>query len=389
MFYFMYIFIANGLTDWMSDVLHARFLGFQTLDYLMVALCIVSAWLLDKLTQRIIQRLQKHNHKAGKEPKAIYAAMIDALSKPLHLLFQTLGCCLWLFAITPPEWAISVFKILQLIAQSLGSWCVIWYLMRVTDASVSIALRSPKTKPSDAMILPMIRGVIKFALAASGILFILQHLGYSISSILAGLGIGGAAVALAAKDTIANFFGSLVVFFDHPFDTGDWVTFGDVEGIVEEIRIRTTLIRSFDGSVIMVPNSTLTSANIKNFERRQLRRLDANFGVVYSTTAEQIETIVSEIKKYTKTHPDILGPKYYIGFAGFGDSSLDIYVTVYSTRIAWADFCEVRQTFLLAVMRIVAAAGTSFAFPTRTLDLPKTPFPMPAAPDMPAEEAQS
>ena len=351
-------------------------------NILIVITCIIGALLLDKLTQWIIGKVQKKVEADEKLKKSIFRGpLLTAAAKPLHALLLTLGCGLGLLIIEPPSWGKEIFAIITLILKAITIWCVVWYLLKVTDqVTEHLKIKATTTDSSlDDMLVPILRGVSKTIIVAIGILLVVQNMGYSISSLIAGLGLGGAAIALAAKDTIANLFGSLVVFLDRPFDLGDWVMFNGVEGTVEEIRIRTTLVRAFDGSIIMVPNASLTSANINNFQRRSLRRLDANFGVYYSTKPEQVEKIVADLKQYIADHQDLFGPKCYIGFSGFGDSSLDIFVMVYTYKTDLYNFCDVRQKFLLEIMHIVERNGTGFAFPTRTLEFAPNSAPMPIA----------
>ena len=150
---------------------------------------------------------------------------------------------------------------------------------------------------------------------------------------------------------------------------GDWISINGVEGEVCEIRIRTTLIRTVENSIITIPNSQLTSTHIDNFGRRTSRRMDCSFGVYYNTTADQIESIVSQITQHVLDHQDIFTSTYWIAFNGFGDSSLDISVTVYTHETSKAKHMALKQQFLVTIMRIVEANGTGFAFPTRTLDM--------------------
>ena len=340
-------------------------------DILILVGCLLGALLLDKLTQWFAKRIEK-KLQAKKKTAAYAAVFLTSLKKPLHLLFMTIGCTFGLFLIDTPSWGTEVFAAIKNILGGIAIWCVVWYLLFITDKIADLMGDKANETSSkiDDMAVPIIRGLVKFIIISIGALVIIQNLGYSVSSILTGLGIGGAAVALASKDTLANFFGAIVVFIDHPFDLGDWVQLNGVEGTVEEIRMRTTLIRTFDHSVVTIPNSLLSNTSINNYQRRKLRRLDSNFGVLYSTKAAQIEKIVADLKAYVAANPEMFSPNCYIGFGGFGDSSLDIFVTVYSVKTAWADFCVVRQTFLLEIMRIVENAGTGFAFPTRTLDFP-------------------
>ena len=364
----------------LEKILNYSFLDISVKDLLIIILCVLCALMFDKFSQWVIKKIQKRIENDTSKKRSVFSGpLLTAAAKPLHALLLTLGCGLGLLIIDPPSWGIELFSVITLILKAITIWCVVWYLLKVTDqVTEHLTYRASQTESTlDDMMIPIVRGVSKFIIVAIGVLLVVQNMGYSISSLIAGLGLGGAAIALAAKDTIANLFGSLVVFLDHPFDLGDWVSFNGVEGTVEEIRVRTTLIRTSDGSVVMVPNATLTSANINNMQRRKLRRLDANFGVYYSTKADQVEQIVADLKQHIADHQDVFGPKCYIGFSGFGDSSLDIFVMVYTYKTALADFCEVRQEFLLEIMRIVERNGTGFAFPTRTLEFAPDSAPMP------------
>ena len=373
------------MPEWIETVLNFSVVEISVSDILIIVSCIIGALLFDKLTRWMIGRLQKRLEANPKAKRSLFTGpLLTAAAKPLHALLLTLGCGLGLLIIDPPSWGVDVFRVITLILKAITIWCVVWYLLKVTDqVTEHLAHKASQTEDTlDDMMIPILRGVSKFIIVAIGVLLVVQNMGYSVSSLIAGLGLGGAAIALAAKDTIANLFGSLVVFLDRPFDLGDWVIFNGVEGTVEEIRVRTTLVRAFDGSVVMVPNASLTSANINNMQRRELRRLDANFGVYYSTTAEQVDNIVAELKQYVQDHPETFGPNYYIGFSGFGDSSLDIFVLVYTYKTGLAGFCEVRQQFLLEIMHTVERNGTGFAFPTRTLEWASN---SPAAPRLPVE----
>ena len=155
--------------------------------------------------------------------------------------------------------------------RAITIWCIIWYLLLVTDkVTLFAAKKAGETEDKlDDMIVPMVSGTVKVILVTIGVLLVVQNLGYSVSSLITGLGIGGAALALASKDTLANMFGALVVFLDRPFNVGDWISLNGFEGTVEEIRFRTTMIRTFDNSLVMMPNSYLTNACVNNWERRE------------------------------------------------------------------------------------------------------------------------
>ncbi len=355
----------------MSDPIRA-FLGLSFADVSIgdigiILLCVVCAVALDHVIQ----------HFLTKTPKALegdrmrkHQILFGSLRKPLHVFFMTIGCGLGLVIIDTPPWGIDIFNHIFVIMRAIVIWCVIWYLLLLTrEFSDYFVKRAAKTESKvDDMIVPLISGIVKVLLVAIGLLLVLQNLGFSITSLVAGLGIGSAAIALAAKDTLANFFGSLVVFFDHPFDIGDWISLNGVEGTVEEIRLRTTIIRTAENSVIMMPNQMLTNTYIDNFERRKCRKMDCSFGVLYSTTQPQLETIICNIKEHLAKHPDIYAPSFYVAFSGFGASSLDVTCIAYTNRTSKAEHLADKQNFMFEIMRIVEAAGSGFAFPTQTID---------------------
>ncbi len=322
----------------------------------------------DKLSRRLIIRIAE---KPGK--RALLRTIIsDCIARPLHWFFLTVGCSLGLVIMKPPSWGGAIWNVLELGLKGLSIWCVVWFGLNVTSRVTEVMnerAKKTETKLDDTLV-PIASGAVKFLLIAIGILVIAQNMGYSISSLLAGLGLGGAALALASKDTLANMFGALVVFFDKPFEIGDWVEINGVEGEVEEIRLRVTLIRTFDNTLVTMPNSVLSSTNINNWEARRFRKLDAGFGLLYSTKAEQIIQIVDKIKAYIAAHPETFGPSYYVNFDGFGESSFNIRVEAFTHNEGRAKHLADKQMFMLEIVRIVEEAGTGFAFPTRTLDVP-------------------
>lgn len=346
-------------------------------DLGIIIICVVVAILLDHLIQFFLTRRPKH---LKDDHLRKHDIIFGSLKKPLHALFMTIGCGLGLVIIDTPSWGVEIFNYIFIGMRALAIWCVIWYLLLLTRGFSEYFAQHAETTETkiDDMVVPLVTGIIKVLLVAIGILLVLQNLGFSITSLIAGLGIGSAAIALAAKDTLANFFGSLVVFFDHPFDIGDWVSLNGVEGTVEEIRLRSTVIRTAENSIILMPNQMLTNTYIDNFERRKCRKMDCSFGVLYSTTQAQLEMIIDGIKKHLAENPNIYTSSYYVGFNGFGASSLDITVIAYTHRTSKADHMADKQNFMFEIMRIVEAAQTGFAFPTQTINwnagTPKAPF---------------
>ena len=363
------------MTEILKTILNFSFIEISIGDILTIGICILIANVLDWLIQYFIRRTSKKLEQKKRASK-FRDIIFNNLAKPLHVLMITVGASFGLMIIDTPSWGKDIFNWIFILMRVISIWCLVWYLMLVVNkVTEQFAKRATQTEDKlDDMAVPLISGIVKALLISIGVLLIVQNLGYSVSSLLAGLGIGGAALALASKDTLANLFGSLVVFLDRPFTLGDWISLNGVEGEVEEIRLRSTLIRTVEHSLISMPNALLTNTTIDNYACRKIRKMECNFGVLYSTTADQIEQIVSEIKQHLADHQDVYGPDYYVGFGGFGASSLDIMVTAYTRRVGKVDHYEDRQKFMLEIMRIVERAGTGFAFPTQTLEwAPQSP----------------
>ena len=184
-----------------------------------------------------------------------------------------------------------------------------------------------------------------------------------------GLAWLGLAFALAAKDTLANLFGGVTILLDRPFKAGDWITFDGADGVVEEIGLRSTRIRTFAKTLTTVPNQTLSNAVVENHSLMPKRRIKMTVGVTYSTTSEQMRTLVARVEGMLKDHAGIDQEFMLVKFTDFNSSSLDLFVYCFSRTTDWAEHLQVRQEVHLGIMDIVEEMGLSIAFPTRTVHL--------------------
>jgi MscS family membrane protein len=194
----------------------------------------------------------------------------------------------------------------------------------------------------------------------------IKSLGVDVGAVLTGLGIGGLAVAFAAQDTIANLFGSFVVVLDHPFRVGDYVRIGAAEGTVEDIGLRSTRLRSADRTLVVLPNKTAAAETIVNFTRMPQRRIDQKLGLTYSTTPEQMEAVLADLRRILAEDPGVHQDFIVVNFTDYNASSLDIAITYFTADPDFRRHLAVRERINLKIMRAVAARGLSFAFPTQT-----------------------
>jgi MscS family membrane protein len=178
---------------------------------------------------------------------------------------------------------------------------------------------------------------------------------------------------------VANFFGSVVVFADRPFQVGDWVEFSDIEGTVEEIGFRTTRVRRFDKSLVSVPNQMFSTTPITNHSERPIRRVLMNVGLTYETSAEELRTLLAEARELVAKHPGIDPGFQLVHFVEFGESSLNLMIYCFTSTAVWTEYLQIREELMLELMDLVERHGVEMAFPTRTVYLrneqwgPKSP----------------
>jgi MscS family membrane protein len=247
---------------------------------------------------------------------------------------------------------------------------IILVMIQIVDVVCMYLQRKAKATENtfDDILVPLIQKTSRFFIYAVGIIFIGDALELNMKSILAGMGIGGIAFALAAKDTITNFFGSFTVLIDRPFTIGDWVVIdGKVEGTIEEVGLRSTRVRTAYDSQITVPNGSLTNANIDNYGRRKYRRLKTTLGVEYSTPIEKIEEFCEKVRQLVRSHPKTRKDYDQIYFNEFGASSLDIFFNIFLEVASRDEELQVRHEILVGILKIAEEMGVGFAFPTRTL----------------------
>lgn len=214
--------------------------------------------------------------------------------------------------------------------------------------------------------MPVVMKLIKAVLLFLALTGFLQSQGYSVSSILAGFGIGGIAVGMAAKDALANFFGSFEILSDHVYKIGDYVKVNDIEGFVEDITIRSTKIRGLDNFLINVPNSLAANAIITNVSRAKKRFLNLTFGVVYSTDNEKLKIAQQILRDVAMEHKEI-NNEFTIAIHDLGDSSINIRFRGYVKSGSYDKFLKVRGEFYQTVIEKYREAGIEFAFPSRSI----------------------
>ena len=266
-------------------------------------------------------------------------------------------------------------KIVQIVTQLFLSSVVIWLLVVICDMVMNYLDHSSRLKntPLNSQLLPVVRKGLKTLVITLGILVTIQNLGYNVMSLLAGLGLGGLAFALAAKDTCANLLGSMTILIDRPFLVGDWIVVDHIEGNVEEIGLRSTRIRTFHDSIVTFPNSTIAQANIDNLGRRNYRRVRTILSVTYDTKPEKLETFTTALKTIIQNHPRTRKDNYQVVFFGYGASALEVLVNFFIEVDDLHMELEEREKIYFDIFKTAESMAIRFAFPTQTLHIESVP----------------
>jgi MscS family membrane protein len=234
-------------------------------------------------------------------------------------------------------------------------------------------LASKEDSDLNDQLIPLGRKVLKIFVIIVGGLFVMQNLNINITALLAGISITGLAFALAAQDTIKNFFGSIMIFIDKPFKIGDWITSGDIDGTVEEVGFRSTRIRTFRNSVTYIPNGKLADATVDNHGLRVYRRYFTKISITYDTPAPLIQTFVDGLRGIVERHPETRKDFYQIHFNDLGSFSLEIMFYIFFAVPTWADELRCRHEVLMEIVKLAEELNVRFAFPTQTLHVETVP----------------
>lgn len=306
----------------------------------------------------------------GKKKMGFIAALARDLIKPASFLIIIMGIYFSLLIHSLPlptvDWIKKIFLFLLTIN-------ILWLIMRAIDAvSKQMADIAADTESRmDDQLIPILRKLAKFIVVAIGIIFYMQSNGYPVSGIIAGMGIGGLAMALAAQDSISGIFASVVIFLDRPFMVGDFVEINGVTGTVEEIGIRSTRIRTVEKTLVTIPNKELMDSNVNNYSKRPMRRTTATLGVTYDTTPDKMEKLLIQLRQMLLDDESVDNDNIFVNFTGFGDSSLDIEMRYFILTTDYKVWLNKREILNLNIMRIVHDLELDFAFPSTTVYLEK------------------
>lgn len=357
--------LLEHLVDSILGLFDIRTGGNTPTHYAVSALLLIVALLARRIVTRVIfPVLQKL---AAKTTTTLDDKLFPALEGPAAAFVMVVGI-------------FSAFKVLKLSpeadfyigsgSQVAYSLVLFWGLWRGLSAVLAHTDEMARERGLGiAAFMPWIRKSLLTVFAIVAVLLTVQSLGFDVKAILAGLGIGGLAFALAAQDTLANIFGAVVVAVDQPFKLGEVVRIGSNIGAIEDIGLRSTRIRLLDKSLMVIPNKTVASDTITNLSRFTRRRFEQVIGLTYGTTPEQMNEMVEVIRGIIQGYPGVDSDGVLVFFRDFGPSSLDIWVVYEFTEPEIRTALAAKQAINVAIMQAVTGRGLSFAFPTQTVEL--------------------
>ena len=365
----------SSISLWIQNVLPSMFSkpivwDIRLWQVVWLSALVVTGWFFGWLFYRLLCVWLKRASKAL--DKEIDAALYQKLRRPT--VWILLGAFMsW--GIPDLQFKVGVSFALFFIARLFISLAAVLLAMRVIDVLAGILEEKAAATEGrmDDQLVPILVKMMRLFVGVLGLVFVLQNLGVNVSALVAGLGVGGIAIALAAKDALANVFGSITIFTDRPFHVGDVVDIDGVVGTVEEVGLRSTRVRTSSGSVMTIPNARVANAKIDNIGAREYRRVRGSLGLSYSTAPSDVTAFVSGLREILAESKDVVTEKSEVHFTDFGASSLDVMFSFYLDVPGWHDELVARSNINISIMELAAKLNVSFAFPSQSVYIESMP----------------
>jgi len=348
-----------GLDEWIPGLTPERAWIVQV--FAVVLLTAVASFIVRRLLLKLAEKVQLTENRLDD-------IVFTAMSRPVGWIIWLQGLAIAADVILAKTES-AIFTYADSVRDIGVLVCITWFVLGIIRGSEEVYIQA--AEQMDKTTAQALGKLLRLVVIITSGLVILQTLGYSISGVLAMGGVGGIAVGFAAKDLLANFFGGLIVYLDRPFAVGDWIRSPDreIEGTVETIGWRVTVIRNFQSQPMYVPNSVFTTVIVENPSRMQNRRINETIGLRYSDLTN-MDKVVSEVKVMLQQHEAIDADRtMMVNFNKFGASSLDFFIYCFTHTRVWVEFHEVKQDVMLRIADIIKANHAEIAFPTSTIHL--------------------
>lgn len=353
----------------MDNILGVTFLGNSIYRWVVAAVIIIASLILIKLVKKVVIRRLKNWALTTKTTWDNF--VIDVIDKSVIPLLYISS---FYFALLTLEFGSTADKIIH--TAYLVSFT--FFILKIISAAfrkfVFSFIRRGEDSDSKKKQAGGLIAIVNIIIWICGIIFLVDNMGYNVTTLIAGLGVGGIAIALAAQAVLGDLFSYFVIFFDRPFEIGDFVVLGDDNGVIEYIGIKTTRIRTLSGEQLICANTDLTNSRLRNYKRMEKRRIVFSLGVTYGTTHEQLSKIPDMVKDIITSKEELQFDRGH--FSGYGDFSLNFEFVYYVTSPEYNTYMDNQQAVYLDIFASFKKEGIEFAFPTQTLfvnkDLPLT-----------------
>ena len=375
----VYPFGADLLLNLLPKFGQQEVLGMAVWQYIgllaILAMAILVHLALSRLLRPLVRRFIRYRrHAQLVSPELVWKI---ARTASVYIVLRLIKAFLPILQlpIESASFAIMTIRILSVLL-------VVYILLRILDVFLFYAdsfTRRTESKMDDQL-LPVLKRGVQFFFLAGGVIQILRVLQVDITTMIAGISIGGLALALAAQDTLKNLFGSMTIFLDKPFQIGDWINFSGVDGTVEEVGFRSTRVRTFANSLVYVPNGKLADMVVNNYGLRAYRRFNTKISITYDTPTVLIDKFTKGLREIVATHPHTRKDYYEIHLNEMSSSSLDILFYIFFEVLSWTEELSARHEVLLGILDLANSLGIRFAFPTQTMHIEEFPGTMATTP---------
>lgn len=319
------------------------------------AVTVVSVIVFSFIQNRVVVRLDK----LSKRTKNNIDDAVVAVVKSIRPAFY------WFLSVYLGFQTLPISASFSMILNGLLLAVVLWYVLRASSVVIDMWLAGTSNDAGEKSARHFLGIITKSGLWVVAILLLLSNLGINITSLVAGLGIGGVAIAFALQNILTDLFSSFAIYFDKPFIVGDYIVIGDQTGVVEKIGIKTTRLRALQGEEIVISNKELTSTRIQNFHSMQSRRIQMTFGILYETPVKVVSALPEKIKTMLGKIDGIKTDRVH--FFGFGSSSLDFAIVYYVESGEYSVYMDKQQEINISLLKMFEKEGIEFAYPTQTV----------------------
>ncbi|MCB0705326.1 MAG: mechanosensitive ion channel family protein [Saprospiraceae bacterium] len=362
----LFLFANDRLASFLPDWGKKNFLGLAIWQYIGLALLVCILALFHLILSRLLRPLVSRISRSKMQPSLVDVKLTQKIAKLLsYLVLFQVGRLLLPNLMLPIKWSQFLVVGIRIAAALL----VMLILLRIVDVFMLYSKRFTESTSSrmDEQLIPIVKRLLQVVVVIGALIQILRLLEFNVTALIAGVSIGGLALALAAQDTVKNLIGSAMIFFDRPFQIGDWIEGSGFAGTVTEVGFRTTRLQQVDSSIISVPNGTIANIAVTNLGARVFRLMNIKIGIMYNTPPARIQLFLDGLRGLVIAHPKVMDTGYNIYLNEMADSSLNILFRAPIQVPDYSSELRVREEIYFGILELGEELNVSFAFPSRSL----------------------